>query len=126
MSKKRTAKNNSNKGRTWNGFVSVHLTKTDKSNIKDLVKGGGDCLLLVSELLEAGYSLKIAYDAYSDCPTVMLMGGEDAGENNGWAMSCRHADLKTAVYGILYQHTTFADENGSWVKPSDMKDENDW
>lgn len=126
MAKKKAASRSSGQNGTWHGFVRIYLGEVDKKHIVDSHESGGNVLLDMSELLEMGYSFKIAWDSYSNCPTVMMFGGEDSGENAGWGMSARHSDLGRAVHALLYQHRTFSDENGVWLKPTDINSENDW
>jgi len=109
--------------RTWHGFINHNITKTDIQAIKAMVASGEDALLLLGELAEGGYDFKIAFDDYSDCLSVIMMGKEDSGSNNGWAISARHTDLKTAVCELLYKHQTFVDDDGGWLKPVDVTEQ---
>lgn len=126
MAKNKTSTNSKQRAQTWKGFVNFSLGATDKKNIKQMVDDGIDPLPQLQEIIEEGYDIKLAWDSFSDCISVMLLGKTCKNGNMGWGMSCRHTDVSVAAMGAIYQHTQLSGEDNEWPKPSDMQSEHDW
>ncbi len=109
----------------FDGFVNFYLTKTDKDAIGEHVFTAQGCLDFVNEMLEAGYAFKVAYDDYSDCPAVMMIGERTKVFNKGKIMSARHADLLKAFTILYYQHVHLS-QSEDWDKEEAKPFDFDW
>lgn len=110
----------------WKGFLNYSLDKTDRAQIRDLIKDGINVWLWLQELIEEGFEVKLAYDFYSECFSVMVNCIDPAHPDAGYAVSARHNDLQVAAHTMMYFRTTFVSEDGAWLRPNEMTSEFDW
>jgi len=124
MARKKSVRSSSGKA-VWKGFYNVYLTAADKKAIKqlDLEKQPPD--RLVQELSENGYKVSVTYQPKQDYFTVTAYAHLADHVNAGYACSCRHADLATAIAGIWF---TVAEKGdwGAWDVENENGGEYNW
>lgn len=109
----------------WGGFVNFSLTAEDKKGIKSDGLDPKQWQSALLELVERGYAVTFSWDAYANCPMVMVKGLYEGYANAGKAMSQRHRHLDTAfnaVWWIMEKTTHW----GDWELVQESEDAWDW
>ena len=126
MTKKKPEKRKSvTKKHPFQKFVQFNLGKTEREEIKASMMPAALAFDRLCEMIEDGYSFKLAWDARSSCMSAMMIGEFTAEDNKGCIMSARHSDLLTAINALLYQHVVMSDV-GPWDKDDLDPFNNDW
>lgn len=86
----------------WQGFVNVYLSTTERKHIKENLLSNNQLLDLFVNITEAGYKLSVTYAERPGFFTVTVYGQHAGGPNEGYAMSLRHASLRTALTAVQH------------------------
>lgn len=124
MATKKTAKPADEKVQ-WQGFVNVHLTRTEKDHVKQHALDADGAVQFIADATEAGYKVSWTYTEKPGFYTVTLYGNRPGHPNAGWAMSLRHADLLVALSAL--HHVAGEDGlNSDWSERFDTTNGHDW
>ena len=107
------------------GYVNIYLNEEDKKAVNDLLLSHSDCLDVIAEWSEEGYSVSIKWDHKSDCHIVSVVGQYTTGITAGRAISQRHTDVCKAFTALWYIVDQKYPE-GVWVEINLPADSHSW
>jgi hypothetical protein len=85
-------------------FVNLELSDEQRLALKAQVLDLGDCDDALLKLNEAGYGLKLKWDAYSESFAAFLQTDDEADENYGFILTGRGSTPLKALKQILYKY----------------------
>lgn len=109
----------------WAGFIPVYLNPEEKREIKKALMSEDAVLTFLEDMCASGYKVSVSYSTRGSFYSVTAYGNESGHVNEGWAMTLRHSDLRTAFTALAFtnEHHGLL---GDWEGKTEKKDELDW
>ena len=96
----------------WRGYVNLSLTEKQKQGFESWGENSDVWANEIPTLLDSGYTLSVAFDAYHESAVAGLYCIDHKNENAGWKLTAHAVDAYVAVLRVIFIHCVLLE--GDW------------